>query len=121
MAFSNTLLFADDTKCSVLDSHNLQDELDSLANGFETLNLTFNDSKCVKLKLHSRKSKVSPTYSYNITNTEISEKSDHRELGVVISGIQARESNYNETTAKAYQILGLLCRTLCRSNSTRTK
>ena len=37
VAFSNTLLFADDIKCfksnrSDLDSHNLQDDLDSLAN-----------------------------------------------------------------------------------------
>ena len=61
--------------------------------------MTFNESKCVLLKIHSHKSKVTPTYIYKINDTEISEKSEHRDLGIIISG------NLSWSTTKSLQKL----------------
>ena len=111
---SNVLSFADDTKCykqilEHLDSIQLQQDLDSMANLSRDWNQFFNTSKFIHLSFNTK----FPT-SYFIDDTII-KASTHRDLGVILSTDLSRKNCYNHISAKAYRTLGLLRHTFSHS------
>ena len=121
--FSNIrLIFADDTKCykhitNTTDADLLQQDLESLSKWSIHNQLMFNSTKCVLLKFKSRSS----TTTYNINNLTITGKTTHRDLRVMFSVTLQWRTHYENITAKAYKILGLLHKILKNSISLEAK
>ena len=128
MNYSNTFLFADDTKClrPICSPHDrllLQSDLDVLSAWSTEWKLMFNESKCSLLSIVSS---VSPDHSdnhteYLINGLPISSCYQQRDLGILISSDLSWCHHISKITSKAYKILGLLRRTFCSSNNVATK
>ena len=62
-----------------------------------------------------------PPLSYSINNLTVSEKTTHRDLGIIFSVTLQWRPHYDNITAKAYKILGLLHRIFKNSISYEAK
>ena len=108
-------LFADDTKCcktilSPSDSSLFQHDLDSRSHWCQDNHLSFNASKCCVLQFTNRA--VSPVPgSYYLDSIQLHNTNSCKDLGVFFSSDLSCCSHYHAITAKAYQTLGLICRT----------
>ena len=115
------LLFADDTKCfktvgNLIDSDQLQRDIDSLYKLSFVWNLSFNLSKCVHM---SFKPKLQTTYNINLS--AITRADTHRDLGILVSSNLSSEPHYQYIIAKVYKLLGLLRRTFSTHNIISSK
>ena len=87
---SKVLLFADDAKCfkpisNPFDRMCLQDDLNRLTLWSTTWSLPFNVKKCFVLSFPPRCSHALFSNSYHLNNTQLSFKSVHNDLGVILS------------------------------------
>ena len=111
---SRILNFADDTKCykgihNALDMASLQLDLNSLTKWSTENQLSFNINKCAVLQFKSN-STTSESSSYSIDDHPLSNKSYHRDLGIIFSANLNWSSHYEAIICKAYRSFGLLRR-----------
>ena len=108
---SHSLLFADDTKCfktisRCSDISLLQQDLNQLSI-WSTMNcLLFNGNKSVHLHFW----KQFGLHQYNINGKTVTIADQHKDLGIIISSNLTFSLYYETISAKAYKMLGLLCR-----------
>lgn len=118
---SESLLFADDTKCfrhirTSPDQQLLQHDLDNLLSWSTSSNLHFNSSKSCHLSFNH---KISTSYS--ISGDTIVTKQSHKDLGVTLSSNLEWKPHHDIILSKAYKTLGLVRRTFSPSISPLTK
>ena len=110
--FSKFLLFADDAKCimpisSQLDCEHLQCDISRLSEWCSTWNLFLNEKKCSTIHF---KASSSTTSIYHLNNQIISSKAMGKDLGLIVSADLNWQPHYQLITSKAYKMLGLLRR-----------
>ena len=86
----------------------LQVDLSSLADWSSTWKLTFNEKKCSIV--HFTRGQSSVILSYSINDTIISSVGSQKDLGVILSADMQWRSHYLFIIARAYKMLGLICR-----------
>ena len=118
ISHSTLLLFADDAKypkpiADPDDPPLLQNDLDTLSFWSKEWNLFFNNSKCFLVRFcPNLTSSQSLPDSYTIDNYSIQRCDHHKDLGIILSSDLSWSLHIQDITAKAYQALGLLRRTL---------
>ena len=121
---STMLLFADDIKCSLpfsgqMDCFLLQNDLDVLSVWSKHWNLFFNESKCSFVRFGFQKSSSSHVYSIN--SCVILNDNQHKDLGIIVSSDLSWTNHILCVAAKAYKILALLRRSFRNCNSVHSK
>ena len=111
---SNIKLFADDTKLyssisSPADCLKLQEDLDTLSEWSRNWLLSFNETKCVVLKIRK-----SLDFTYSMNNIPLDEVDNQKDLGVYISDNLHPRYHIQEITKSASKRIGLIKR--CFSN-----
>ena len=106
------LLFADDVKCSLpisgqMDYSLLQNDLDVLC-VVKTLESFFNESNCSLVRFGFQKSSSSHVYSIN--SCVIQNDNQHKDLGIIVSSDLSWTNHILYIAAKAYKIIALLRR-----------
>ena len=112
-------MFADDTKLytkinSVSDCEELQEDLNALAHWSRLWLLKFNADKCIVLRIYAAVS-----YLYSLNGTYLSEETEQRDLGVIISKDLKPNKHINHIISKANQRIGMFRR--CFSGFTEEK
>ena len=119
MVYSTPYLYADDTKClntirSLTDTYDLQYDLDNVSLWSLRWKLFFNGNKFVHIRFHSLNPNSSITYKIN--DKVIDRKSHHKDLGIFFNNNLTWTYHYDHIITKAYNTLGLLCRTFKTNN-----
>ena len=112
--FATPFIFADDTKCfqsikSSNDVAKLQNDINAISSWSHTSNLLFNKSKFVHLCFWQKPTTKISTYTVN--DKSINMLMQHKDLGINFTNDLLWSKHYEIITAKAYQTLGLICRT----------
>ena len=101
-------IFADDTKCTIpistnIDSTLLQSDLSNLSNWSTTWKLLFNEARIVHVCFWQRTSQ--DTFTYYINTNTIDSKSQHKDLGVILTSDLYWTPHYKLIIGQAYKIL----------------
>ena len=121
---STMLPFADDVKCSLSNSSQmdwslLQNDLDVLSVWSKHWNLFFNESKCSVVRFGFQK--FSSSHVYSINSCVIQNDNQHKDLGIIVSSDLSWTNHIIYIAAKAYKILALLRRSFRNCNSVHSK
>ena len=121
--FSKILLFADDAKCimpisSQLDSAHLQNDLSRISEWCLKWNLYLNEDKCSTIHYKARSSTI---FNYYLKDQQVSTKGMEKDLGLIVSADLNWQPHYQLITSKAYKMLGLLRRVFSGSISESAK
>ena len=121
MQFSSAFSFADDTKCyktiiQLLDSLQLQQDLDSLSEWSRNWNFFFNLNKFIHLSFNSK----FPA-SYSVSGNTISTNTTHCDLGIILSTDLSWKHRLSHILTKVYKTLGLLRRAFSHAANPQTK
>ena len=124
ISFSNTLLFADDTKVSkaissISDSADLQSDLNSLCMWSNVNGLSFNAQKCLFLCFHTCSSPISSNYF--LGNSALHQTTTCRDLGIIFSENLSWTEHYKQMLQRAYGHLRLLRRMFSVDSSVKVK
>ena len=116
-------LFADDTKCckailSPSDSSLLQQDPDTLSRWCWDNHLSFTVSKCCVLNFTNRAGSPMPG-DYCLDGVLLCTTTVCKDLGVLFSSNLSWFNHYCSIQAKAYQTLGLICRTFSSFTSSQ--
>ncbi len=108
-------LFADDCVLyrsihSIADSHQLQQDLNSLINWSHDWQMSFNASKCSVLRVSRKLHPISAQYS--IDGVQLGEVKEHPYLGVQLSCDMSWSCHIESATTKATRVLNMLRRNL---------
>ncbi len=111
---SRLLAYADDLKCSNLirelsDCARLQEDLDGITDWSHKWKINFKAVKCVHLQFSRGSTNFNHTYS--IDAQQIPVKTEHRDLGLIVSSDLSWNSHYCLIASRAYRLIGLLRRT----------
>ena len=127
---SQFLKFANDTKCflhintlsdhiNTLSDHiTLQEDITAVFTWSQDFNMDFNVKKFIHLSFKSKLNTI-----YTISDTCIPRSDSHKNLGITLSVDLSWNKHYKTITARAYKVLGLICRTFssCHSTTTMTR
>ena len=110
---SKIQLYADDSQCikdihCSLDCDLLQNDLDTLTEWSSTWNMQFNVAKCALMRF----GKVVQDTSYSISDSTITQVSEHKDVGVILTPNLSFSAHLRHILAKAHRSLGLLRRVL---------
>ena len=117
-------MFADDTKCAItinysLEINPLQSDLIDLSTWSSTWSLLFNESKFVHMRFWQKNTSCSHTYLIN--GNTIDQKTQHKDLGVILTIDLNWSPHYNYIISQSYKTLGLLRRTFTHSTCASRK
>ena len=120
----NLYAYADDTKClnticSPADTLHLQSDLDKVSSWSRRWELFFNENKFVHIHFCSiliQIVHVHCTTIYKVNDKVIDCKTHHKDLGILYSHNLTWTEHYDHIIVKAYNTLGLLCRTFKTNN-----
>lgn len=111
-------IYADDTKCyrtisDQSDMIQLQQDIHNLEKWSVVHRMLFKVEKCKHLRVTRKRKAI--TGSYTVNGIPISEVSNEKDLGVMISGDLSWNSHVGRVVNNANKMLGLICRT-CRND-----
>ena len=111
-------MFADDTKCVITIDHSLgttplQSDLVNVSTWSSTWRLLFNESKFVHMRFWQKS--IDCACIYHINGKDINQKTQHKDLGIILTNDLNWSPYYISITSQSYKILGLLCRTFTLS------
>lgn len=118
MLKSYKLLYADDMKMGRViddlnDCHDLQADLDLVANWCNNNDLCLNASKCSSITFTNKTQNNIP-FSYQVNNVTLENNKSTKDLGVMFDSTLRFNEQIESVVKKAYKALGFLIRT-CRS------